>query len=65
MDNFILRKKARKFKQSGSDRPKIYVKPETYEILCEWALETGESLADVTAEAILYAKKHLAWVLED
>ena len=65
MDKFVLKRKVRKFKQSGNERPKIYVRPETYEILCEWAIETGLSLADVCEMAVDYAGEHLMWECEE
>lgn len=59
MDNFILKRKVRRFKQADNERPKIYVRPATYTTLSEWALETGLGLAEVTEMAVNYAAKHL------
>lgn len=65
MDKFVLKRKIRRFKQGDSDRPKIYIRPETYNILCEWAIETGQSLADVTEMAVDFAGEHLVWDCEE
>ena len=65
MDNFILKRKVRRFKQSDNERPKIYVRPDTYSTLSDWAIETGLSLADVTELAVKYAAKHLVWDCEE
>lgn len=65
MDKFVLKRRLRRFKQGDNERPKIYVRPETYNILADWAMETGMSMADIAFAAVEFAAKHVEWDFDE
>ena len=63
MNKFVLVRKNRRYIQDG-DRMKINVRPETYKVLTEWAVETGLPIVELAAKAVQYANDNLAYIEE-
>ena len=63
-DPFILTRRNRAYTQSGAT-PKISVDRATYESLQRVAVESGQTLSDVTRQAVAFALDRLEWCDEE
>ena len=53
-ENFVLERNQSKRERWST----IRVKADTYQIIAEWAYQTGKPISEVTHMAIAYAKEH-------
>lgn len=61
MDKFILERKRTNYVQTDK-WPKVRVRQETYEILADWANQTGTSLTEMAERAVTFAQEHALFV---
>ena len=61
-DKFILVRKKHDYKQKSGF--KINVREDTYNLLTEWAAQTGRSMSDLAEQAVKFAEEHSVFIDE-